>query len=178
MPTYRGTTFALHSQYDAAVIPEHLTLPNHDKTQNILIPSLPNSQFWLSYSCARPPDAPSFSFYLFKLFVRGKCVLSWGTGPEDNWSGKTVFGLYDAGSTDFEGRRWVEKRGFFFPAAPPQNRKGEWTEGFEVRVYRAKARRRISVGYERVETGTGKAEKRKGGLEYVLRIKKGMQEMY
>ena len=38
------------------------------------------------------------------------------SGEQENWRGKTIFGLYDAG-TDFEGKRVVEKRGLFFPEA-------------------------------------------------------------
>ena len=53
-----------------------------------------------------------------------------------------MLGLFDAGS-DFEGKRVVEKRGLFFPS----KEKARVGGGFEVRVFRAKARKRVEVGY-------------------------------
>lgn len=56
-----------------------------------------------------------------------------------------MYALFNAG-TDFEGRRIVEKKGLFFP------RRGRSVEGdgigFEIRVFRAKARKREALKYE------------------------------
>lgn len=75
-------------------------------------------------------------------------MVSWGVGEREDWSGKTVFAL-------FEGRRKgvLEKRGFFFAAAGARGGYGggggvEGVGGavgeamLEVRVYRSWARKR------------------------------------
>ncbi len=150
MPTYKGINLILHSQYDAVTIPERSSPAPDNNLIEIAVPNLPHSQFWLSYVC-EPPRDDSFSFYFFKLFVQHRCVLSWGSGPNERWTGKTVFGFSDAG-TDFEGRRVVAKTGFFFPAFSDG-------EGLEVRVFRARARKREVVRFGRLDEGG------KGGLE-------------
>ncbi|KAK4548595.1 hypothetical protein LTR36_009505 [Oleoguttula mirabilis] len=152
MPTCRGISLALQSQYDALTIPETL-LPSAGNSKSAPslaetgIPTYPSSQFWLSYSC-QPPSAGSsgYRFYYFKLFVNGESVVSWGVGEEDNWSGKTMFGLFDGGA-DFEGRKVIEKRGFFFSSGRTAS---GLTDGgvIEVKVYRSKARRREKIGSE------------------------------
>ena len=93
---------------------------------------------------------------LFKLHLPTspacEAAVSWGTGAGEQWCGKMVFGLFDAG-TDFEGGRVVEKRGLFFKSFhdaddgdDEETRQGvEREKGFEVRVYRANGRRRVGV---------------------------------
>ena len=58
----------------------------------VYVPTYPSSQFWLRYSIA--PPYPPKALYYFKLFLNGKCVVSWGCGEKDGYRGKTVFGLY------------------------------------------------------------------------------------
>ena len=152
MQTHRSITISLESQY-GFTIPETLStssrnlLPISSRTITANIPSLPSSQFWISYACPLPPppkpEGDETRFYYFKLYVSGKSVLSWGVGEQEQWCGKTIFGLYDGG-TDFEGRKMVEKRGLFFP----EEIKMKDCEGFEIRVFRAKARKREEVEYE------------------------------
>lgn len=56
-----------------------------------------------------------------------------------------MYALFNAG-TDFEGRRIVEKKGLFFPR---RGKLGEREGGtFEVRVFRAKARKREALEYK------------------------------
>ncbi|KAK0783597.1 hypothetical protein LTR59_011733 [Friedmanniomyces endolithicus] len=200
MPTTRGISFSLLSQYDARALPES-PLPILDQVTGrpqvrveakderpgprrqdedgtvdqdeqthitaVTIPIYPGSQFWMSYRCPRPP-APlppsstsetatandnSFRFWYFKVFAAGRggkdvCLVSWGVGEREEWSGKTVLAL-------FEGRRRgdLEKRGFFFAAAGARGGYGggggvEGVGGavgeamLEVRVYRSWARKR------------------------------------
>ena len=64
-----------------------------------------------------------------------------------------MFGLYDGG-TDFEGRRIVAKRGFFFPREDGEGK------GFEVRVFRCRARRRTKAALGVMTEG--------GALGYVV----------
>ncbi|KAK0312888.1 hypothetical protein LTR01_002551 [Friedmanniomyces endolithicus] len=136
------------------------------RVKAVTIPIYPGSQFWMSYRCPRPPppfsgstsetetgtDRP-FRFWYFKVFAAGRggkdvCLVSWGVGEREEWSGKTVFAL-------FEGRRkgGLEKRGFFFPAAGARAvfGSGGSVEGaggvegeamLEVMVYRSWARKR------------------------------------
>lgn len=161
MPTHRSVTITLQSQYDAHTIPETLSpssrnlLPIANRTITANIPIYPASQFWIAYQCPLPPPAKpggdETRFYYFKLYVldsslegqgaNGRCVLSWGVSEEQDWLGKVVCGFWDAG-TDFEGKKVVEKRGLFFP------KDDEGRGGFEIRVFRAKARRREEVKHE------------------------------
>jgi hypothetical protein len=156
MPTLKGVTVTLHSQYEAAPIPEYVLSQRQlnqvssgrdgDQWEMVVVlPHLPSSQFWISYSCS-PGSDDETRFYYFKLNFRDNCVLSWGVGAEDSWSGKTVFAPFDAG-TDFDGSRWVEKRGFFFPNAC--GLEDGVAAAFEIQVFRSKARRREGVKYER-----------------------------
>jgi hypothetical protein len=143
----------LQSQYDCCTIPETLTpssrnlLPIANRTITAAIPIYPASQFWISYQCPLPPPAKpggdETRFYYLKLLIAGRCVLRWGVGENEEWQGKVVCGFWDAG-TDFEGKRVVEKRGLFFPNV----REGGEGDGFEIRVFRAKARKREEVKYE------------------------------
>ncbi len=174
MPTFREITITVQSQYDAETIPEDplssrasvsetgssnnlrqeetVHPANLPRTTEVSIPTYPSSQFWIRYSC-RPPagrlsSGDEVRYYYFKLIIAGKCVVSWGIGEEEGWSGKTVYAPFTAG-TDFEGKKVVEKRGLFFPNAPA----GIGGGGFEIRVYRAKARRREGTRYESFKGG-------------------------
>ena len=104
---------------------------------------MPSSQFWISYSCAPPTEPKDVQHFYFKLYVSGKCIVSWGVGKKEHWCGKTHFALYDAG-TDFEGKRVIEKRGLFFP----KDGRAREGAGFEIRVFQAKARKREGVRYD------------------------------
>ena len=75
-----------------------------------------------------------------------------------------MFGLF-ANGTDFEGRKVVEKRGLFFPKANDRN----ISTSFEIRVFRAKARKRDGVKYG-TYTGGGNG----CGIELVLSPYEGM----
>lgn len=92
MPTYRSITTSLVSQFDILNLPEFsppsipsdpfanaptLISPDHSLI-SIYVPIYPSSQFWLRYSIS-PPYPPRALFY-FKLYVNGKCIVSWGCG--------------------------------------------------------------------------------------------------
>lgn len=178
MPTHRSVTVALISQYDADTIPEILSrssrqlLPIANRTITANIPAYPSSQFWISYQCPLPPPAKpngdQTRYYYFKLYSGGKCLLSWGVGDDEGWQGKVVCGFWDAG-TDFEGKKVIEKRGLFFPKIGDVGGR----DGFAIRVYRAKARRREEVKYETYREG---AEGLK--VNTIGRKKKGERQRY
>lgn len=152
MPTHRGITIALQSQYEGLNVPEYTSRepaqPRDKVIKSIYIPTYPASQFWVCYQCPPPPIArgpgKETRYYYFKLYSGDKCVLSWGVGEAKNWSGKTVFGLYDGGR-DFEGSRVLVKRAMMFPAL---SRMGSGDGGFRVEVFRSFGRRRERVKYE------------------------------
>ena len=105
MPTYRSITISITSQFDICQLPEYApptstndpfsTLPallNPEQALvTVYIPTYPSSQFWLRYSVA--PPYPPKAIYYFKLYLNGKCVVSWGCGEDEKYCGKTVFGL-------------------------------------------------------------------------------------
>ena len=180
MPTYRGISITLQSQYDALTIPEfpppliqltpspgrsgaqhssanphklsHVSSdePASTGTAEVYVPIYAGSQFWISYTC--PTPCPVVKYYFFKLFYQDQCLVSWGAGADVKWSGKVMYGIFDGG-TDFEGRQVLEKRAFSF--AKPD--KGVDQEAdFEIRVFRSKNRKREplkSEKYEGLEAG-------------------------
>ena len=99
MPTYRSLTLSLTSQFDMLTIPEYPppSVPPDPFTEvpplvdesnasiNVYIPTYPSSQFWISYKIAAPH--PTGMLYYFKLFINGKCVVSWGCGGLDGYKG-------------------------------------------------------------------------------------------
>jgi hypothetical protein len=174
----------LHSQFDISTFPEytplpashyasyhlpidtHPPLPTDEKTSacSVYIAAFPGSTFWLSYSIAQP--VPRDQHFLFKLFINRKHVVSWSTGREDQWSGKTMFGLFER-TDGHDGTKRIEKRALRFASED-----GEWKEmkntldadtNMEIRVHRASGRRRIE--WETEEYKETKHGKKSGGIE-------------
>ncbi|KAI5370212.1 hypothetical protein Slin15195_G010900 [Septoria linicola] len=169
MPSYRGIEVSLQSQHDALSLPE-FTLednPRHAPQYGsgsfaytpFEAPEIPavieayapvylGSQFWIMFRCA-PPVEPEVRYYYFKWAVNGKCILSWGCGQSDKFSGRIGFGIFAGTGTDCEGQPMIEKRAFTFPTLD-ENTAGS---SFEIRVYRAKGRRREDREIERWQEG-------------------------
>lgn len=159
MPTYRSITISLVSQFDILTIPEYAppststdpfsetpTLVDPGQSLvSVYVPTYPSSQFWLSYSIS-PPYPPHALFY-FKLFLNNTHVVSWGCGAEDEYKGKTMFGVYCAGDSRL-GKVGIEKRVFCFASEEYGSGKVDGSrerlgDVMEVRVYRARGRKRI-----------------------------------
>ena len=159
MPTYRSITISLISQFDILTIPEYAppatpndpfsnapTLVNPDHSLvSVYIPTYPSSQFWLSYSIS-PPHPPK-SLYYFKLYLNGHSVVSWGCGEEDDYRGKTMFGLFKPARTSGLAKcAALERRVLCFRPDiagldhPPLD---NFRDVMEIRVFRSKARKRI-----------------------------------
>jgi hypothetical protein len=147
MPTYRSINIALHSQFDIETIPEYLppapspesptialSINDATSTCSVYVPTLPGSQFWIAYSVS--PPVPEGHYFLFKLYIDGENVVSWSTGKEDAWMGKTMFGLFDVGNG-----KTVEKRALCFSAPDKEGRVREGS--VEIRVHRASGRKRV-----------------------------------
>lgn len=157
MPTYRSITISLISQFDVLTIPEYAppttpndpfsnspTLINRDHSLiSVYIPTYPSSQFWVSYSIS-PPHPPE-AIYYFKLYLNGNYVVSWGCSKEDEYKGKTMFGLFNTGKI-FSSQRAVEKRVLCF-ASNDGNAQHNTVESLgdvmEIRVFRSKGRKRV-----------------------------------
>ncbi|KAF2125900.1 hypothetical protein P153DRAFT_348103 [Dothidotthia symphoricarpi CBS 119687] len=159
MPTYRSINIALHSQFDVETIPEYYPLTSghfasrcitdftpplvDDKTStcSVYIPVLPGSTFWIGYSVS--PPVPEGQYFLFKLYIDGAHAISWSTGKDEEWRGKTMFGLFE-GEESTESRRKIEKRVLCF-SPPNKNGKDVFDEKscVEIRVHRAHGRKRI-----------------------------------
>ncbi|KAF2214589.1 hypothetical protein CERZMDRAFT_82557 [Cercospora zeae-maydis SCOH1-5] len=154
MPEQRGITISLQSQYDALSLPELLAPVSPDRESESVVPPksrhesdqtnvveaytpiYPGSQFWILFRCNQPVDETRY--YYFKLFLDGKCVLSWGCGENNAWSGRVGFGIFESSGDDLTGQPLVEKRAFVFPHTDDTGQGGS----FEIRVYRAAARKR------------------------------------
>lgn len=171
MPTYRGISISLQSQYDALTIPEFppppastpatppkrryrdgrstssFSSPTPPRIAVVYVPIYSGSQFWINYAC--PAIDENTKFFYFKLFVKGRCLLSWGVGKEEHLSGRVTFAIFDGG-TDFRGKRVLEKRSFFFQNAGAGQGKGG---NFEIRVFRSKARKGEPARFEKFELG-------------------------
>ena len=176
MPTYRSITISLVSQFDIRLIPEFeppktpkdpfLNTPalvNHDNSLvSVYIPTYPLSQFWLCYSIM-PPYPPSMLYY-FKLFINGSHIVSWGCGKDDNYEGKTVFGLFDASPSPFQ-KAPIRRRVLCFgPETENGNKHASNNLGdvIEVRVFRSKGRKRIKPEFNDSLSATGKQQDDKG----------------
>lgn len=148
MPTYRSITTSLVSQFDLMIIPEYPPPASHPDSKSMLpihineelslvsvfIPTYSGSQFWISYSIA-PPNPPK-ALYYFKLFLNGACVVSWGCGKEDEYKGKTMFGLYES-DAKMEGETGIQKKILCFR----DESEGSDEDILEIKVYRCKGRR-------------------------------------
>ncbi|KAL8709148.1 MAG: hypothetical protein Q9220_006028 [cf. Caloplaca sp. 1 TL-2023] len=154
MPTYRNITINLVSQFDILNIPEYappaastdpFTAP-HALADNTLVscyvPTYPLSQFWFSYSISAPH--PPKALYYFKLFINGTCTVSWGCGQDDDFKGRTMYGLFDSGER-WQGETGVAVRAFGFARDSTTQRSSSNALGqvMEIKVYRAWGRKRI-----------------------------------
>ncbi|EAT80733.1 hypothetical protein HBI56_227900 [Parastagonospora nodorum] len=178
MPTYRSINIALHSQFDVETLPEYFPLPQKNypdthrvpklidettSTCSVYIPVLPGSLFWIGYSVS--PPVPVGQYFLFKLYINGAHIVSWSTGEEEEWKGKTMFGLYER-PEDEDGRQRLEKRALRFTAMKDKKKWDDVEDVFdekmclEIRVLRAHGRKRIErevESYEKTEhAGKGK----------------------
>jgi hypothetical protein len=145
MLEHNSIRIRLVSQYDALFVPEfHSPIDNsHQSATHSIDTYIPNysaSHFWIRYACDPTTQYPGLRFFYFKLYIAGKFAVAWGCGAQDEWTGETFFVPSDSGSAD--GSR--KKLGLFFPSD---------AEGisevptFEIRVYRAKARKRREREY-------------------------------
>ncbi|MCJ1398195.1 hypothetical protein MMC11_001392 [Xylographa trunciseda] len=159
MPEYRSITLRVISQYDCLQLPEYpprsppedpftsrpTLISSNEALVSVYIPSYPGSTFWLSYSISAPH--PPKALYYFKLFLNGNHVASWGCGENEEFAGKTMFGLYRGA----EGG--IERRAFNFAEQDgPGN--GPHGEMMEVKVYRAKGRRKTIPEISCLEPGS------------------------
>ena len=85
--------------------------------------------------------------YYFKLSLNGDHVASWGCGKQEEYAGKTMFGLYRGA----EGG--IERRAFSF-AEQDGPGKGPHGEMMEIKVYRAKGRKKITPEFDCHELGS------------------------
>jgi hypothetical protein len=112
---------------------------NHDAHRvSVFVPTYPNSQFWLQYDV--DPSEDTAILYYFNLFVNGACVVSWGCGEEDNFEGKTMYGLFK-GKDGFNERRvmtFTSERELNPRMRPAVN------DVIEVQAFRARARKRVA----------------------------------
>ncbi|KAL8826378.1 MAG: hypothetical protein Q9191_003836 [Dirinaria sp. TL-2023a] len=156
MPTYRSITIAVVTQHDIYNLPEYPppsapndpfssppTLINEERALvSVYIPTFPGSQFWITYSIA--PPYPPKALYYFKLYLKGKCVVSWGCDEEHGYRGRTMFAFYDSGE-ECMGEPAVERRVLCFNA--PKKKENLLLDDrgdlMEIKIYRAKARQRI-----------------------------------
>jgi hypothetical protein len=163
MPEHNGVRIALISQYDILFIPEYHS-PNNDANQantraiDIYIANYAASHFWIRYACDATTLETGTRFFYFKLYIGGKFAVAWGCGAQDEWQGETFFVPSEAASTD-DSKACREKLGMFFPrdveVAPE-------VLTFEIRVYRAKARKRQARQY----TSAAMVKSGDGGVQY------------
>lgn len=155
MPERKGIHIALVSQYDAMLIPEYHPLGESDsnteteagtRTVDTYISNYAASQFWIRYACDMSTQEPETRFFYFKLYINGTFSVAWGCGAQNEWEGTTLFVAKDVGR---------EKLGLFFP----RDIDGTSQEpALEIRVHRAKARRREERQYAptaEIQSGDG-----------------------
>lgn len=150
MPRHNGIRISLISQYDAKKIPEYRNVNRASPSPEVVDVSIPiysSSQFWIRYSCRLPPQGSCIQYYYFKLYVAGQFQVAWGCGLQDKWKGETVFIPTETSapeSSDEDKKPPYPKLGLFFPRTGGT---GGCDPTFEIRVYRAKARKRQQRQY-------------------------------
>ena len=168
MPTYRSITISLISQFDILTIPEYAppatptdpfsnapTLVNADHSLvSVYIPTYPSSQFWISYSIS-PPHPPKLLYY-FKLYLNGNLVVSWGCGEDDDYRGKTMFGLFtaDRSSSLVKGAS-LQRRVLCFGsdiAGIDSRALDHLSDVMEIKVFRSKGRKRIKPDFQSIQS--------------------------
>jgi hypothetical protein len=170
MPTYRGVTIELHSQFDIETFPEYQPrqqsyydkrgiaekvpplMDEETSTCNVYVPVFAGSQFWISYIVE--PPVPDDQYFVFKLFIDGSQIVNWSCGKKEQWKGKTMFGLFQQ-QDGSDGKRRIEKRVFRFTST---DRADTVADAFgpdaymEIRVHRARGRKRIAREVEPYES--------------------------
>jgi hypothetical protein len=168
MPKCGGIHVNLHTPFSIGGVPKYpptkdtpsgSSIKQHrDESRgcvSVYIPIIYRSLFWLSYNVDKPPTKPPGVFYVFKLLINGREVVTWCCGEEEQWKGKTMFGLYDSGKENTVGGAGMEKRFFKFkeeesPVQEGQNG-GEQERCIELRVCRANVKIRAPREMERLE---------------------------
>ena len=185
MPTYRGISVELRSQFDVEALPEYFPRPQAyytargvsapvpdvfdetGSTCSVYVPVLPASQFWINYYVS--PPVPQHQFFLFKLFINGAHIVSWSCGKDNAWKGKTMFGLYEREQGE-DGKKRIEKRALCFTT--PDKVDGEWKDVndafdahayLEIRLHRASGRKRVARELEEYKETSHGAQRR--GIE-------------
>ena len=144
---------------------------------SVYIPTYPASQFWLSYSIS-PPHPPK-ALYYFKLYLNGRLIVSWGCGEENDYKGKTMFGLFDVGS-GYGKQPLLERRVLRFAPEPGESDNhtlGNFGNFMEVRVFRSKGRKRVKPDVQESPGVCGRLHavqkgsqmQAEGGIKYVAR---------
>ena len=183
MPTYRSITISLISQFDILTIPEYAppttptdpfsnapTLVNPDHSLvSVYIPTYPSSQFWISYSIS-PPHPPQLLYY-FKLYLNGNLVVSWGCGEDDDYRGKTMFGLFkSAHISGLTKEAPLQRRVLCFGADTATihgNSMDSLDHLMEIKVFRSKGRKRIKPDVPSIDMRRSQRQAT-SGIEYVL----------
>ncbi|KAH6875611.1 hypothetical protein BKA58DRAFT_428055 [Alternaria rosae] len=184
----RSIDVGLHSQFDIEKLPEYRPNP-HDSTsftprfvdekistRSVYVPALPGSTFWIEYAVS--PPVPEGHYFLFKLYINGAHVVSWSTGKDEGWKGKTMFGLFESPG-DGGDRKKFEKRVLCFTTKDDVDAFDE-TARVEIRVHRAHGRKRVErqaeeykqTEHARTETGIGLVNAGPAGPQHPKRFYK------
>jgi hypothetical protein len=118
MPTYKSLSLTLHSPQpipnplsnlapaSGGPLPEHPPPPSKPlvdhstNTISVVIPTYPAQQFWLVYSfdsasltTANDGKSGNAAFYVFKVYLNDREVVTFHVGPEQEWKGKCMFAI-------------------------------------------------------------------------------------
>ncbi|KAI4915254.1 hypothetical protein J4E85_010378 [Alternaria conjuncta] len=184
----RSIDVGLHSQFDIEKLPEYRPAPRGNSsftpepvdektsTCSVYVPALPGSTFWIEYAVS--PPVPEGHYFLFKLYINGAHVVSWSTGKDEEWQGKTMFGLFESPG-DGGDRKKFEKRVLCFTTKDDVNAFDE-TARVEIRVHRAHGRKRVErqaeeykqTEHAKTETGIGLVNAGPAGPQHPKRFYK------
>lgn len=181
MPSYRSITTSLVSQFDLWHIPEFnppeapkdpfTTVPTLVDTDHgvvsVYIPMYPESQFWLYYDIS-PPN-PLKLLYYFKLYINGRHIVSWGCGAENDFQGKTMFGIFNSGQIyENNPKSFFERRVLCFsPVGGSVQSKvlDSLNDVIEIKVFRSKGRKRIRPELVKYQSSPGVQRSEKKGAQ-------------
>jgi hypothetical protein len=158
MPLFRAVTVTVHTPFAIDGLPEtplpvrtkaRVVAEEENKCASVFVPAHPQSLFWLSYAAEALTDE---TFFVFKLFINRKHVVTWCCDEDHEWKGNVQFALFSkSGGNNVVGGKGMEKRVLQFGDVRPG---GDEDRCVEVRVYRADRKTRITRQLEDSENVT------------------------
>ncbi|KAH7633383.1 hypothetical protein B0T09DRAFT_259902 [Sordaria sp. MPI-SDFR-AT-0083] len=138
-PHPEGSSARLISSHGGSTKQESISTRKAGPTIATYIPSVPGHCFAIKYHLNVVPPSPC-KHIVFKLFLNGRAITTWGIDPTEKQHGTVVKSLWAPGPS-YNGQAGLECRNFVF--LPGQETRSPAEDGglIEVKVFRARDRK-------------------------------------